>query len=329
MMHGLGHEVFLYAGPESEAQVTEHIPCLTEEERAAIHGDDHFVMSSFDYSLPSWKKFNATVADRIKERMQTDLPQILCLIGGLAHKQIADSLPDMLCCEFSIGYSGSFAPFRVFESSEWMHTIYAHQGNCDPTALDGRWFDDVIPGSFSPDDFPFRAEKEDFLLFVGRLIERKGLGIAVDVAKRLGKKLVVAGQGNPPTDAHVEYVGIIGPEQRGDLMSRAHALLCPTVYIGPFENVAVEAQLCGTPAIGTDWGAYRSTIEDGVTGFRCRTMHEFLRAVERAPELDPHYIRDRAVRLYSTEAVAKLYQRYFDRLGQLFSQEGWYWLPPS
>lgn len=319
MMHGLGHEVYLYAGPgETDASVTEHIACISEEERAAAIGESHFVHASFDWNLPHWRAFNAKAAAEIRKR--AEFRDFLCVIGGLAHKPIADALPDMMAVEFSIGYGGTFAPFRIWESRAWQHTCYG-ASNSNPNAIDGRFFDAVIPGSFDPADFPFRADKEGYHLFMGRLTERKGFGIAVEACKRLSKRLLIAGQGEPPE--YGEYVGVVGPEERGRLMAGAQAVWVPTTYIEPFGNVAVEAQLCGTPVICTPWGAMTETVEDGVTGFHCHLLREFMDAATRVSELDANYMRDRAIRLYSTDAVAGKYQRHFERLATLYS-DGWY-----
>jgi glycosyltransferase involved in cell wall biosynthesis len=318
MMHGLGHEVFLYAGPESEAAVTEHIACISEDERAAAVGDRHFVHASFDNSLPHWQAFNERVIATMRQHIQER--DFICIIGGLAHKPILDAFPGHIGVEFSIGYGGNFAPFRVWESYAWMHTCYGAQAG-HANAADGRWFDAVIPGSFDPEEFPFRARKDDYHLFIGRLTERKGFRIATDVCERLGKRLVIAGQGEPP--AYGEYVGVVGPEERGRLMAGAQAVWVPTVYIEPFGNVAVEAQLCGTPVITTDWGAMTETVEHGVGGFRCRTLGEFMRAATDVETLSPTGIRHRAVGRYSTATVAQLYQRHFERLMSLWG-EGWY-----
>lgn len=323
MMHGLGHTVYLYAGPESDAECTEHVPCISEADRAAAVGDRHFIHASFDYSQPHWQSFNRHAIREIQARAQQR--DFVCVIGGLAHKQIADALPGMMTVEFSIGYGGTFARFRIWESYAWMHTCYgAGQADRNPNAIDGRFFDAVVPGSFDPADFPFQAAKDDYHLFIGRLTERKGYGIAVEACQRLGKRLLIAGQGDAP--AYGEYVGVVGPAERGRLMAGAQAVWVPTVYIEPFGNVAVEAQLCGTPVICTDFGAMTETVEDGVTGFRCHTLAEFMQAADAVQRLDPHAIRNRAVRRYSTGAIAKQYQKHFDRLATLWG-DGWYSQP--
>lgn len=330
MMTGRGHEVYLYAGPESEAEVAEHIPCMSEPERQAIVGTGHFVHASFDYNLPHWRLFNARAIAAMRGRI--DLHDFICVIGGLAHKEIADAFPNHVTVEFSIGYGGTFSPWRIWESYAWMHTCYG-SANRNPNAIDGRWFDDVIPGSFDPDQFPFRhaRDKDDYFLYMGRLTERKGFGIAVDVCRRMGKRLVIAGQGDAPDFG--EYVGVVGAEQRGELMAGARAVFVPTIYIEPFGNVAVEAQLCGTPVICSDWGAMTETVEQGVTGYRCRTLGEFMEAVTiidagQGPDATAAEMRRRAIEKYSTASVAGRYEKAFTRLDQLW-REGWNEIPSN
>jgi len=319
MMMDRGHEVFLYGGEQNEAPCTEHIICISEADRAAHVGEGHFTSASFDYGLPFWGNANARTAAEIGKRAQRE--DFVCVIGGVAQKAIADALPNLQTVEFGVGYGGTFTKRRVFESYAWMHTIYGAETRGNPHAADGNWWDVVIPGYLDPALFPFSAEKDDYLLFVGRLIDRKGHHIAAQVAERMGKRLVVAGQGTPPPGC--DYRGVVGPEERGRLMSKARAVFVPTLYIEPFGNVNIEAQACGTPVITTDWGAFTETVIEGVTGFRCRSFGEFTAAVEAAPSLDPHAIRRHAVEHYSLDVIGAKYERYFARLLTLWGK-GWY-----
>lgn len=320
MMKDRGHTVYLYGGEYNEAPCDKHITCVSEAERADHVGDKHFTSASFDYNLPFWRDFNQNVVNGIKAN-RNDKTDFICIIAGYAQKQIADSLPDMMTVEFGVGYGGSFSKYRVFESYAWMHTCYGASRSGDPHSIDGNWWDTVIPGYLDPNQFPFSEEKDDYYFFIGRLIDRKGYRIAADVCFDLGKKLVVAGQGEAPLGC--EYVGVIGPEERGHLMSRAKAVFVPTIYIEPFGNVNVEAQACGTPVITTDWGAFTETVVDGVTGFRCRTFGEFKRAAIEAEKVDHRLIRQRAVEQYSLETIGKKYEDYFARLLHLWDK-GWY-----
>ena len=319
MMNNLGHEVVLYAGEQNEAPVTEHVVCISEDLRAAAVGNQHYTTVSFDTNLPHWQVFNATVINKMRERLEPK--DFICLIGGYAHKPIADAFPKHSAVEFGVGYGGVFAKYRVFESYAWMHSIYA--GHNNPTAVDGQFFDGVIPGYLEPEMFPEGKGDGGYYLYIGRVIDRKGYKIAQAVCEHLGKKLIIAGPGEG--SGYGEFVGNVGPEQRAELMGGAIAQFAPTLYIEPFGNVAIEAQVCGTPTITTDWGAFTETNINGLTGFRCRTLADFVKAAEDVKTLDRTAIRKHAIERYSLDVVGKLYEDYFSRLLTLWD-DGWYQL---
>ena len=317
MMYEAGHTVYLYAGEYNDAPCTEFVTCIDEKMREESLNGKHYTSASFNTELPHWQHFTKNVIAEISTRAQEK--DFLCFIGGTAHRQIAQALPQYISVEFGIGYGATFAKYRVWESYSWMHSNYA--GYKDPTQVDGQFFDTVIPGYFEQKDFPLCLDKEDYLLYVGRIIPRKGIDIAVQVAKELGKTLVMAGPGDPPKG--VEYVGVVGAQKRAELMGKAQALLAPTLYIEPFGNIVPEAHFTGTPTITTDWGAFVETNLHGVTGYRCRTFDEFCKAVDSVWTLDPTVIHRRAVQNYSLEAIQPQYEKYFTKLLTLWNN-GWY-----
>lgn len=317
MMKSLGHTVYLYAGEQNEAPVDELVTCITEQQRLDSIQGKHYTEVPFDATLPHWQIFNANVIAELGKRLEQK--DFICVIGGSIQKPIADAYPNHITVEFGIGYGGVFSKYKVFESYAWMHSIYAMFKN--PTTVDGNFFDCVINGYLEPEMFPLQEKKNDYYLFIGRLIERKGYRIAQEVCQALGKRLIVAGPGE--FDGYGEYVGAVGPEERAKLMGGAIATFAPTQYIEPFGNVVIEAQTCGTPTITTDWGAFTETNINGLTGYRCRTFSEFCQAVENVKTLDPVAIHKRAVSLYSLDAIALQYEKYFSRLLTLWDN-GWY-----
>jgi glycosyltransferase involved in cell wall biosynthesis len=347
MMAQLGWRVVLYGGDENEAQGCEHVPLFTEAERLewfgpAIHQGD-FSRVTFDSGSRPWRIFNARCAAEVLARSQPR--DFLLMLGGLAQKPVADALPELLPVEYGIGYEGVWAPQRVYESYAWLHYLWGKLG-----VQDGRWYDDVIPNYFDPDDFEdpalghvqkgrapgYGSIEGDYLLFVGRCIARKGVTVAGQVAERAGLPLVVAGFGARWQDGillddaggeigpegRVKYVGPVDPAGRAALLAGARALLAPTLYIEPFGGVAVEAMLSGTPAVTTDWGAFTETVEPGRTGERFRTLQEGVLAVERAAALDPLSIRERAVERFAMANVGPRYSRLLERLETLWGV-GW------
>lgn len=325
MLMELGHTVYFYGVEGSEVRCTEFIPVITEQMWIKEFGDHNWKFSYFkENSEIADETFNISCVREINKRKSDD--DILLCTMGIRHKKIAAEV-GLLHCESGVGYEGIFADYKVFESYAWMHYLYGKHN-----IANGNWYDVVIPNYFNPNDFPFCEEKDDYYLYMGRLIYRKGIDIAAQVTKELGKKLIVAGQGtldNPIEGLslsqydHIEYFGVANSEQRAQLISEAKAVFYPTYYIGPFEGVAVEAMMCGTPVITTDWGAFSETVLHGITGYRCRTFEEFVWAAKNIDTVNPKNCRDWAINNYSLERCSKMYQEYFERLYAL-KLSGWY-----
>jgi glycosyltransferase involved in cell wall biosynthesis len=326
-MLGKHYEIVLYApdGPEVEGATL--VPCLSNAARIQIFGEDN------PNRLPAWPTdaqsigFNCSVIQQLENRLLRQ--DLLLLSAGWTHKIIADRFPDHIVCEPGVGYEGIFTKYCAFESYAWMHHVYAKK-----EIHDGRWFDCVIPNFFDTDEFPFgNTGKGDYLLFLGRLIARKGPHVAGEIAERTGIPLLVAGAGGRQVGKNIvapevtvknaQYVGPVTIEERAKLLAGARALLVPTLYIEPFGGVAVEAMMCGTPAITTDWGAFSEIVNHGINGYRFRTMKEAVQCVKDAGELDPTIVRAYTRDRYSLEYIAPLYMRWFDQLNSLWDK-GWY-----
>ncbi len=324
----LGHEVTFYGGEDSEVPANEFVQVVSADDRRAAYGDYDWHSEFFrhDPADSAHQTFNRNAIAAIRERCQAG-DFLLCTMGNY-HKPIAQaeypSQPWVV--EPGIGYEGVFSSFRAFESYAWMHYVYGatHQA-------DGSWYDAVIPNYFDPADFPFAERKGEYALYVGRLVRRKGLDVAVQVTRTLGMRLVVAGQGSlrnsteglDLAEPHVEFVGSVGPDRRAELMGNARMLFAPTYYIEPFGGVAVEAQLCGTPVLTTDWGAFSETVVHGVTGYRCRTFEEFVWAARNVDRLRPDDCRTWAVTNYSLDRVQWMFEEFFTRIADV-SRQGWY-----
>jgi len=334
MMKSLGHTVYLYASEENEAACDELVTCITKKEQREMLGNNNWKKDFFnivwDENLPYWMTMNHRAVLEISKRVGKK--DFICLIGGSCQKPIADAFPAHQVVEFGVGYIGIFAKHRVFESYSWMHNVYGMHKIENIVNYDA-----VIPNYFEVDDFPFSAKKEDYFLFIGRMISRKGAHIAAEVCGMQGQKLIMAGQGIKEIKDdgtivsdelqikgdHVKHVGTVNVKQRGELMSKAKAVFVLTQYIGPFEGVQIEANLCGTPVITTDNGCFTENVIDGLNGFRTRTLGEIIHAMKNVDKLDPYKIREFAIRNFSTERVQYQYQAYFESLHQLWDK-GWY-----
>jgi glycosyltransferase involved in cell wall biosynthesis len=330
-----GHEdVTLYAPEGSTQETAETVEVVTDAWRQETFGVDD------PNRLPSWPNdeqtapFNALAALQLSRRWQPG--DLVLLTGGRTHRSIMEVGPRAIYCEPGVGYEGITTDFCAFESYAWRHHVYAKGG-----IANGRWFDCVIPNYFDTAEFGrVRAPSRDYLAFLGRVVPRKGPQIALEVATAVGLPLKVAGAGATEVGpglivagagtadevklaGDVEWVGPVGIEARREFLGNALALVVPTTYIEPFGGVAVEAMLCGTPVLASDWGAFTETVEQGVTGFRFHTLQEAVSAVESAADLDPDLICQRATDRFSLAAVRPQFEDWFARLDSLH-RKGWY-----
>ena len=326
MIKKYGHTIYFYGVEGSDVTCDEFIQVSTQEVLHQAYGNYDKSTNFFkhDPNDLAHQCFNKNAIDAIMEHKQ-ERDILLCPMGNY-QKPIADAVK-ILTIEPGIGYSGVFTTNRVFESYAWMHYVYGLLNNDN-----GVWYDAVIPNYFDPADFPYQPEKQDYLLYLGRIINRKGVQVASEVAKATGNQLYIIGQGsldNPvegfslSSEKHIKYHPAVGPKERAELLGNAKAVLMPTYYLEPFGGVNVEAQLCGTPVITTDWGAFPETVLHGVTGYRCRIFEEFCWAVNNITQINPADCREWAEKNYSMERVGKMYEEYFQRVYRLF-EKGWY-----
>jgi glycosyltransferase involved in cell wall biosynthesis len=336
MMNSLGHEVIHYGAENSEvSEWAEDVVVLSAKEQEGWFGPfDINKLYSADWTGKAeyWKLLNERSASEIKKRQRKG--DFVCVIMGRLNQPIVQLLDkDVLTVEYGIGYNGPFANYRVFESYAHMHKIWGAQGGFDP---DGHLYDVVIPNYLDPDEYTYKAEKQDYYLYLGRMVRRKGLEIAVETTRRIGAQLIMAGQGakqegnkitcsdgSTYTGDHIQYVGPVIGKERDALLQNAKAAFVPTLYIEPFGTVAVEAQMCGTPVITTDFGVFPETVEHGKTGFRCHTLDQFIWAAKHIGEIDTWYTHQRTMANYSMDRVRYKYQEYFEMLSDLHGK-GWY-----
>jgi glycosyltransferase involved in cell wall biosynthesis len=166
--------------------------------------------------------------------------------------------------------------------------------------------------------FPYREDAGDYLLFFGRIHHHKGVHEAIEVARRTGIRLVIAGivqdeayfqeQVEPHIDGTaVEYVGSVGPEKRQEVLGGALALLHLIHFDEPFGLSVVESMACGTPVIAFGRGSMPELIRDGSTGFIVADTDAAVQAVDRIDSLDRRACRDEVEERFTCQHMARRY----------------------
>jgi glycosyltransferase involved in cell wall biosynthesis len=335
MMRAEGHRVLLYGPDEIDCQPDEHIVIASADDRERWgFGNDGFDTVRgdlrWDRNEPYWLETNVRAADAIRDRLAER--DYLCLVTS-CQDPIVSALggwTNPITVEWAVGYEGVCGPFAAYESYAWMHHVY---GLRERRNSDGHQFDTVIPNFFDPAEFPDPPARRpgDYLLFIGRFIESKGVLVAEHLARRAGRQLVIAGPGVTHSaeglveapglrlEGNVSYAGQVGYAERATLMTNAYAVLVPTLYIEPFGGVAVEAMMCGTPVVASDWGAFTETVTPAV-GRRIRTHRDGDRALAEVEHLDRPASRRAALERYSLEAIGPRFTAWFDSLATLWGK---------
>jgi len=177
------------------------------------------------------------------------------------------------------------------------------------------------------DEFTYRAEPGEYLLFFGRIHPEKGAREAIDVARRTGRKLILAGivqdadyfrtAIDPFLDGeHIHYVGSVGPTERDALLGGAAALLHLISFEEPFGLSVIEAMATGTPVIAFRRGSMPELIEDGISGLLVTAgdLDSAVLAVERIGQLDRAAARMHVERHFSAERMVDEYLHLYQQL---------------
>jgi glycosyltransferase involved in cell wall biosynthesis len=177
------------------------------------------------------------------------------------------------------------------------------------------------------DEYPYRTDKEDFVLWLGRASPDKGAHLAIDVAREAGVRIVLAGKCAEPEEeayfekeieprlgAGAEWTGEANAVRKKELLSAARCLLFPLQWHEPFGIVMVEAMACGTPVVALNKGSVPEVVEDGVTGFVCDDLSGCAEALGHLGGIDPAACRKRAEAKFDVERMVAGYEDVYLRV---------------
>ena len=175
------------------------------------------------------------------------------------------------------------------------------------------------------DSFTFREQPDDYVLFLGRFTDGKGVVQAIEIAKKAGCRIILAAPEDeyyhekvkPLVDGErVIYAGEVGHDRKVELFGGARALLYPVQSGEPFGLVLAEAMACGTPVAALDRGAVREVIDDGITGIVFSSEDEMASGLSRVFALDRRRVRARGVERYGAMRMVDEYVEVYRRLVQ-------------
>lgn len=189
----------------------------------------------------------------------------------------------------------------------------------------------VIHHAVDIDGLPFRAIPDDYVLFLGRFTEGKGVLDAIAIARRAGRPLLLAAAENdyyrervaPHVDGEqVVYRGEVDRADAAALLGGARALLYPVTSDEPFGLVIAEAMTCGTPVAALRRGAVPELIDSGVTGVVAETPEQLADTLPTVMSLDRERVRRRAVERFHPDRMVDRYVTHYARLASEWARPG-------
>jgi glycosyltransferase involved in cell wall biosynthesis len=188
-------------------------------------------------------------------------------------------------------------------------------------------FAGTIPNAVAVEQLPYSTEKEDYFLFMGRMIADKGAHSAVEVANRLGVRLILAGKVNeqrereyfsrevePHLADRIHFRGEVDHDTKTQLYLRARCTLFPIQWPEPFGLVMIESLAAGTPVIAFRQGSVPEVIEHGRTGFIVDSLEQMVEAARHIDEIDPAECRRAAEERFGVEPFLDAHERAYELL---------------
>ncbi len=174
------------------------------------------------------------------------------------------------------------------------------------------------------------------LVFLSRVERIKGAHTAIAVAKKTGRRLLIAGNYSTTGKKRsyweeailphlgkdgIEYVGIVNDRQKNALLGKALALIVPIEWEEPFGIVFAEALACGTPVISCPRGALPEIVRQGIEGYLVNSMEEACRAVKNLSQINRYDCRQRVEQCFSASIIVDKYEQLYYSLRQKFNSE--------
>lgn len=303
-----GHEVTLIAAGPAGTRATTHVSTYEEP-------PSHLLGSS---AMP--EVVHAAAAARALDELDLDIVHDHSLAGPLLAR--GREIPTVATMHGPVaGDNGDYFA-RLGRSVDLVAISHAQRHQAPRLNWVG-----TVHNAIDLPTFPYRADKDRDLLWIGRFSPDKGAHLAIDAARAAGRRILLAGKCKEPAERayfedavrprlgpDAEYVGEADATRKRELFARAAALLFPIQWEEPFGMVMIEAMACGTPVIATRRGSVPEVVDDGRTGFVVDDVAGMAAAIARVDDLDPAVCRAHVATHFDLPVMAAGYERIYRML---------------
>lgn len=303
-----GHDVTLFAAGGSKTRAT--LRAVLDRPLLEIKG-------RFDFSDPSYDLLNASEAfkassefdilqNAVGYQLLSYTPFAACPVVHLSHSSLKeyDALVDHFKQANFVSISNAQRQFHP--QANYVATVYH---------------------GIDTNRYKLGQKKEDFFVFLSRVMPEKGVHLAIEAIQKTGQRLIIAGivdqrdekyfaeEIKPHIDGkQIVWFGPANEEQKIDLFQRARALIFPTQWNEAFGLVITEAMACGTPVIAWNKGAVPEIVTSGETGFVVESVEELAQAIQNIDSILGERCRSEVVNRFSRAAMAEGYEKVYQQL---------------
>jgi glycosyltransferase involved in cell wall biosynthesis len=213
--------------------------------------------------------------------------------------------------------------YSSFKNGVYYNAISEYQRNCLPDLN----YVDTVYNAIDIHNYPFSVKKQDYLILVSRVCADKGTHIAIDIAKKMGERLILVGKVDPVDRKYYEetirplidgdqivFMGEVSEEDKRDLLKSAKCFVFPIQWPEPFGLVMAEALACGTPVVAMRNGSSPEVVKDSRVGIIVDSLEEMPDAIRRTSQIDPKICREYVVDNFSPEIMAENYIKNYSRI---------------
>ena len=304
------HDVTLFAAPGSHSTARVHV--LLEEPHpdaigSALHESDHLACA--------WEQIDLAAAQHHPFDVVHDH-------SGFTALAMADQVRVQVVHTIHGAFDHDTKRFYQRHASK--ATLVAISRSQAASAPAGVRIRAVVPNPIAVARWPLSTQKQDYVLWIGRMDPVKGAHRAIEAARLAGRSLVLAGPVQPGQERYfreqiepqidgrrVRYFGEVTGTRKQQLYANARALLMPVRWREPFGMVMIEALACGTPVIAFPEGAAAEIVIDGENGMLVSGEHQMARAIDQVGAIDPARCRASVAERYDIAVTATSYERVY------------------
>lgn len=302
-----GHKVTLFASGNSQTSARLISICPTELPPRILYEEKNQVYDIYEHT--AWNMMNIAVAYKIQHQFD------------IIHDHTAQNFPMSLALANSsqtpvvMTLHGAFTKSTValYSFFDKIHYVTISQAQAQ-SAANINFIDNVYHG-LKMNHYPYNKNPDSYLLYVGRISPEKGVHIAIQVAKKLSRPLIIAGGQDmnyknyvataiqPYLSKQIQWLGEVDEATRNELMSKDYCTLHPVTWPEPFGLTIIESMACGSPVIGFSTGSIPELIKNGKTGFIVNSVSEMVDAVKKIPTIDRAYCRSYVLKHFTVKRM--------------------------